>query len=73
VWQLLLVGPGYFIGILSRCPSRVRGFATLPGPFMACSQLLLIQGRLDLKATCHIAQDLGLAAIGDGQVSGVSR
>src|SRR6267143_5637264 len=73
LWRLLLVGPRHLIGLLSRRPGRVRGFATLSGPFMVCSQLLLIQDRLDLKATRHIAQDLGLAAIGESQVSGVSR
>src|SRR5438093_9068867 len=73
VWQLLLVGPRHIIGLLSRRPGCVRGFATLSGPFMVRPQLLLTQVRLDLKATRHIAQDLGLLAIGKGQVSGVSR
>src|SRR5882762_4497943 len=73
LWRLLLVGLRDFIGLLSRCPGCVRGFATLSGPVMVCSQLLLVRGRLDFKATRHIAQDLGLAAIDEAQVSGVSR
>src|SRR5688572_28406586 len=65
-WQLLLIGPRYLIGHLSRRPGCIRRFATLSGPFMVCAQLLLIQGCFDFKATGHIAQDLGLAAISEG-------
>src|SRR5262249_55403205 len=72
VCHLLLVGPRDFIGLLSCRPRRVRGLTTLSAPFMVCSQFLLRPGRLDLKATRHIAQDLGLAAIGESQISGVS-
>ena len=73
LWRLLLVGPRDFIGLFRRCPGCVCGFATLSGPVMGCSQLLLVQGRLDFKATGHSAEDLRLTAIDDAQVSGVSR
>jgi len=64
--QQLLVSPRYLIGLFSSRPGRDRGLATLPGPFMVCSQFQLIQGCFGFQALGHLAEDLALATIHHG-------